>query len=124
MSADLYMIFTPTCVVSAQKLQEKCLAMFKILAYIIPQIKQKVSKNGDICANQQTLNREALFKHVWNMGDRQNKRVVDTVVKQLRHKLVTTPYEIRSVYKLGYQLQKRESTMYNFPQSGETEPHP
>lgn len=72
----------------------------------------------------QAVNREAILEHVWNISGEKNKRVVDTVVKQLRHKLETTPYEIHSVYKLGYQLQKREAIKYNFRQSGEMEEHP
>lgn len=55
------------------------------------------------------VNRETLLEQVWNVGGQEKKRMVDTVVKQLRNKLVATPYEIRSVYKLGYQLQKKES---------------
>jgi len=70
------------------------------------------------------VNRETLLEQVWDISGEANKRVVDTVVKQLRNKLVTTPYEIRSVHKLGYQLQKKESIKYNSLPSGETESHP
>ncbi|MCI8337528.1 MAG: hypothetical protein HFH62_02435 [Lachnospiraceae bacterium] len=70
------------------------------------------------------VNRETLLEQVWNISGRENKRVVDTVVKQLRGKLTTTPYEIRSVYKLGYQLQKKEIIKYNSPPSEEMEEHP
>lgn len=69
------------------------------------------------------VDRETLLEQVWNSKNEENKRVVDTVVKQLRRKLITTPYEICSVYKLGYQLQKRETIKYNFLPSVETEVH-
>ena len=70
------------------------------------------------------VNRETLLDQVWNISGGENRRVVDTVVKQLRGKLATTPYEIRSVYKLGYQLQKKEIIKYNSQLSGEMEARP
>lgn len=69
------------------------------------------------------VNRETLLEKVWNISGEENKRVVDTVVKQLRRKLSPTPYEICSVYKLGYQLQKKESIKYNFLPSAGTGGH-
>lgn len=53
------------------------------------------------------ISRETILTEVWGEQVPECKRVVDTIVKQLRSKIKETQYVIRSKYKLGYFLEKR-----------------
>lgn len=52
------------------------------------------------------LSRETILAEAWGEQIPECKRVVDTIVKQLRSKIKETQYVIRSKYKLGYFLEK------------------
>jgi DNA-binding response OmpR family regulator len=53
------------------------------------------------------ISREEILRAGWGEKLPDCKRVVDTVIKQLRGKLKETQYVIRSKYKLGYLLEKQ-----------------
>ncbi|RKI39591.1 DNA-binding response regulator [bacterium D16-51] len=53
------------------------------------------------------ISREEILAAAWGKQMPECRRVVDTVVKQLRQKMKETNYNIKSNYKLGYFLEKR-----------------
>jgi len=53
------------------------------------------------------LSREEILSAAWENQMPECRRVVDTIVKQLRYKIRETQYAIRSFYKLGYCLERQ-----------------
>ena len=58
MSIGLYIVLAPLYLKSVRKLQEKRIVSVKILAIIIPENGEKVSKIKCLQPNQQTLNKK------------------------------------------------------------------
>lgn len=58
-------------------------------------------------AKGEVVSRETILRQGWGEEVPECKRVVDTVIKQLRGKIKETQYVIHSKYKLGYFLEKR-----------------
>lgn len=53
------------------------------------------------------VGREDIYRKVWFKNKPESKRAVDTVIRQLRRKLESTPYEIQTKYGAGYLLQAK-----------------
>ena len=53
------------------------------------------------------ISRDEILAAAWGKQIPECRRVVDTVVKQLRKKMKETKYHIKSNYKLGYSFEKR-----------------
>ena len=62
------------------------------------------------------LSRETILTAAWGKQVPECRRVVDTIVKQLRYKMKETQYVIRSNYKLGYSMERQQA--FTVPKAG------
>ncbi len=61
-----------------------------------------------LCAEGRTVSREQILESAWNGRIPKCRRVVDTIIKQIRFKLEKTPYTIRSAYNVGYHISRNK----------------